>query len=314
MLNVRVTRRRKVADHIIALELSATREAELPAFTAGAHIDLELPNGMTRQYSLLNDPAEHDRYEIAILRDPQSRGGSVCAHETLVEGTALRIGAPRNLFPLAEEGPALLFAGGIGITPLLAMARQLQRQGRPFSLDYCTRSRATTAFLDELSHGPLADAVRFHRDDGDDTQRLNAAERLATPDPHTHAYVCGPAGFIAHILDTARANGWADAQLHAEAFTPAPTLPGAPFELRLQRSGRSVRVGEGQSALEALHGAGVPLSASCEQGVCGTCLTPILEGEPEHRDTCLTVAERARNDCFTPCVSRARSPYLLLDL
>jgi len=315
MLDAQVTRRREVAENIISLELCAQDGALLPAFTAGAHIDVLLPNGMLRQYSLINAPDERLCYQIAILRDPHSRGGSVSAHRDVLEGTALQISAPRNHFPLAAEGEALLCAGGIGITPLLCMAHQLNREGRAFSLHYCARTRAATAFFDELSSGAFADAVHFHNDDGPAAQQFRAAELLAQPNPRKHVYVCGPAGFIAHVLDTARARGWSESQLHSEAFSAPAATPGGTFELRLKRSGRCVQVAENQSAIEALQAAGVEVPISCEQGICGTCITNVLEGEPDHRDAYLTAAERLRNDCFTPCcVSRARTPYLVLDL
>ncbi|MBB5373080.1 vanillate O-demethylase ferredoxin subunit [Acidocella aromatica] len=314
MLTVQVMRRRVVADNIIALELRSAAGATLPAFSAGAHIDVMLPNGLMRQYSLLNDPVETHRYEIAILRDPNSRGGSLSAHADIREGTALNIGEPRNLFPLAPEGGALLFAGGIGVTPLLAMAHTLHRLGRAFALHYCTRTKSAAAFRDELRAGPFGGAMWFHTDDGPASQKLDAAAVLAAASPGTHIYVCGPAGFIAHIYATARAAGWAEDRLHSESFAATPAAPGGEFNLRLTKRGIVVPVRAEQSALDALLAVGVDLPVSCEQGICGTCVTRVLEGEPEHRDSFLTKAERARNNCFTPCVSRARTQELVLDL
>jgi vanillate monooxygenase ferredoxin subunit len=303
-----------VADNIVALELHAADGAALPAFSAGAHINVTLPNGLMRQYSLLNDPAETHRYEIAILRDPNSRGGSLSAHADIREGMALSIGAPRNLFPLAPEGGALLFAGGIGVTPLLAMAHALRGQGRVFALHYCTRTESAAAFRDELCTSTFGGAVRFHTDDGPASQKLDAATALATAPPGTHAYVCGPAGFIAYIYASARTAGWAEERLHSESFTATSVAPGGAFNLRLAKRGIIVPVAAEQSALEALLEVGVDLPVSCEQGICGSCVTRVLEGEPEHRDSFLTKAERTHNNCFTPCVSRARTPELVLDL
>jgi vanillate O-demethylase ferredoxin subunit len=312
MLNVYVARRRAAADNVIALELRAPGGAALPPFTAGAHIDVTLTNGMIRQYSLLNDSAERHRYEIAILRDPKSRGGSVSAHEDIAEGMALTIGAPRNLFALAPTGTALLFAGGIGITPLLAMAHQLHREGRAFALHYCARTASAMAFRHELAASPFA--VRFHTDDGDADQNLNAAAVLAAAAPDAQAYVCGPAGFIAHIQACAAAVGWAPGRVRFESFAASAPAPGAGFTLRLARRGIEIPVACEQTALDALQGAGVEIAVSCEQGICGTCRTLVLDGEPEHRDSFLTKTERARNTCFLPCVSRARTPVLVLDL
>lgn len=312
MLTVHVAYRRFAADNIIALELRAPNGAALPPFTAGAHIDVTLPGGYIRQYSLLNDPAERHRYQIAILRDPKSRGGSVSAHEHITEGLSLSIGAPRNLFPLADTGSALLFAGGIGITPLLAMAHQLHRADRPFTLHYGARTAAALAFRDELASSPFA--VQFHTDDGDPAQKLNAVAVLAAAAPDAQAYVCGPAGFIAHIQASAAAAGWAPERVRFESFAAAAPVPGGAFILRLAKRGIEIPVAREQTALDALHVAGIEIPISCEQGICGTCLTPVLEGEPEHRDSFLTKAERARNTCFLPCVSRAKTPVLVLDL
>ncbi|MGE4482855.1 PDR/VanB family oxidoreductase [Acidocella sp.] len=307
-------RRRMVADNIVALELHALDGAALPAFSAGGHIDVRLPNGLMRQYSLLNDPVETHRYEIAILRDPNSRGGSHSAHADIREGMALTIGTPRNLFPLEDEGSVLLFAGGIGVTPLLAMAHVLHRQDREFALHYCARTESAIAFRDDLRTGPLGGSVQFHMDDGPNNQKLDATAVLAAAPAGTHAYVCGPSGFIAHIYASARAAAWAQERLHSESFAAAPVAPGGAFNLRLAKQGMVVPVAAEQSALEALLAVGVDLPVSCEQGICGTCVTRVLAGEPEHRDSFLTQAERARNNCFTPCVSRARTPELVLDL
>ncbi|WP_297368671.1 PDR/VanB family oxidoreductase [Acidocella sp.] len=305
-----VTKREMVAERIVALELTAEDGALLPPFEAGAHIDVALPNGMVRQYSLLNDPQERERYVIAVLRDPGSRGGSVCVHDDISAGMALRIGAPRNLFALRPTGGALLFAGGIGITPLLAMAHTLHREGRAFMLHYCARNRAAAAFADTL---PWGERVALHVDDEAPAQRLDAKAVLATAAPGTEAYVCGPAGFIAHVFESARAVGWDEARLHAESFAPQ-AMTGGGFTLRLARRGTLVEVAANQSALAALLAAGVELPVSCEQGICGTCRTTVLAGEPEHRDNFLTRTEQARGNCFLPCVSRARSAELVLDL
>jgi vanillate monooxygenase ferredoxin subunit len=313
---VTVGRRSEVAECIISLELLPETGCELPPFSAGAHIDVELPNGMVRQYSLLGDARRALHYEIGILRDPASRGGSACAHADLREGDRLRISRPRNLFPLVAARRSLLLAGGIGITPLLAMARQLAHDGADFALHYCGRSLARMAFIDRLGEAPFAGCVHLHPDDGAPDTKLDAAALLAAPAPDTHLYVCGPGGFMDHVIDTARSCGWNDGNIHFECF--AATVPAREgdraFEMVLARSGRVIPVAPDETALAALCAYGVDVPVSCEQGICGTCATRVLDGEPDHRDMYFSDAEKAANDSFTPCCSRARSARLVLDL
>ncbi|GAP36670.1 PDR/VanB family oxidoreductase [Piscinibacter sakaiensis] len=326
LLAVRVARRTPAAAGVCALELVAEDGDPLPPFSAGAHVDLHLPGGLVRPYSLCGAPAERDRYRLGVLREPASRGGSAAVHELLHEGTRLRIGAPRNLFRLAAQARRhTLLAGGIGITPLLAMAEQLAADGADFRLHYAARSRERAAFLDRIAAAPWADRLRLHLDDGPPARRLDLAALTAEPADGHHLYVCGPAGLIDAALARARAAGWPEAQLHHERFGTAGAGPAAdaatagasadgPFEVQLGRDGRVVAVPAGCSVVQALAAAGVALMTSCEQGVCGTCLTGVLDGEPDHRDSYLTPEEQAANDQFTPCCSRARSPRLVLDL
>ncbi|NQB02099.1 PDR/VanB family oxidoreductase, partial [Pseudomonas paraeruginosa] len=246
-----------------------------------------------------------------------SRGGSAAVHAELRVGQRLRIGEPRNLFPLSTEpAPRLLFAGGIGITPLLAMAERLAGDGADFQLHYCAHSAERAAFVDYLGHCAFADRVHCHFDHGDSARRADPRVLLAASPRDTQLYLCGPAGFMRWIESAARDLGWEEHRLHREHFTAAPQEAAAdtPFELELASSGALIRVAAGQTALAALREAGVELPASCEQGICGTCLTRVLDGEPDHRDLYLSDEEQAANDCFTPCCSRARSPRLLLDL
>lgn len=313
MLAVRIARRRMVAEQVVALELRASGDTKLPAFTAGSHIDVILPNGLVRQYSLLNSPAKTDSYEIAVLRDPKSRGGSICVHEQLHEGVELKISTPRNLFPLHPKENIVLMAGGIGITPLLSMAWQLHLEHRKFSLHYCTRSASAAAFHAELLNLPFAASVHCHLDDGNDAQKLDFNPILINTQ-HTDLYVCGPAGFIDYVKTRAQTAGWASNRLHSESFSPAANALGDSFNIRLARRGITVMVPPHQSALEALLSAGIEIPASCEQGICGTCCTALLSGEPDHRDAFLSTSEKSANDSFLPCVSRARCAELLLDL
>lgn len=315
LLQVRVATRQLVAEDIAAYEFAPLNGAELPAFEAGAHIDVHVPGGPVRQYSLFQLPDGSQRYRIGVLRDPQSRGGSVKLIDTVKEGDVLSVSPPRNHFALhAGPGHAVLFAGGIGITPILCMAEQLAREGRSFELHYCGRTPARMAFLDRLRGASFAERVQVHADDGPLEQRLDARAAIGAPIADRHLYVCGPTGFMDHVLATARELGWAEAQLHREYFAAAPidhSADGA-FEIELRRSGRCIPVAADQSAAQALIDAGVPLSLSCEAGVCGTCQTRVLEGEPDHRDLYLTDDEKREH--FMPCCSRSCTPRLVLDL
>jgi len=315
LLQVRVAARQLVAEDITAYEFEPVDGAELPAFEAGAHIDVHVPGGPVRQYSLFQLPDGSQRYRIGVLRDPQSRGGSVRLIDTVKEGDLLLVSAPRNHFALhTGPGHAVLFAGGIGITPILCMAEQLAREGRSFELHYCGRTPARMAFLERLRGAGFAECVQVHTDDGAPEQRLNARACIGAPAVDRHLYVCGPTGFMDHVLATASELGWAEAQLHREYFAAAPIDHSAdgPFEIELRRSARRIAVAADQSAAQALIDAGVPLSLSCEAGVCGTCQTRVLEGEPDHRDLYLTDDEK--REYFMPCCSRACTPCLVLDL
>jgi vanillate O-demethylase ferredoxin subunit len=316
-LTVKVERKSVEAVDICTFELVDVNGRPLPAFSAGSHIDVHLPNGITRQYSLCNDPAESHRYLLGVLRDPASRGGSQAMHDVVSEGQVLRISAPKNHFSLAHEASrSLLLAGGIGITPILCMAERLAVVGAEFEMHYATRSRDRTAFHERIKASPYAARVQFHFDDGAPAQKLDVGPLLAAPQPGVHVYVCGPKGFMDAVLSTARANGWPEAQLHYEFFSAeiARSDSDATFQVKLASSGRIVVVPNDKTVVQALADAGVEVLTSCEQGVCGTCLTRVLEGEPDHKDMYLTPEEQAANDQFTPCCSRSKSPMLVLDL
>lgn len=315
-LSVRVRQRTEEAEDIASFDLVAIDGNELPAFTAGAHIDVQVAPGLVRQYSLCNDPADRSHYRIAVLRESQSRGGSAGMHAQAQSGSTLSVSAPRNLFELVPSPRALLLAGGIGITPILAMARTLHAQGTPFELHYCGRSASRMAFLAELQAAPFAASVQVHCDDGEPAQRFDAASTLSRPSADVHLYVCGPTGFMDHVLGTARTAGWNDAQLHREYFAAAPVdhANDGAFTVELAASGRTCQVPADKSVLEVLLAAGVDLPFSCEAGICGTCLTRVVSGTPDHRDSFLTDAEKAAGDQFMPCCSRSSTPVLVLDL
>ena len=317
MLQVLVSRKAIVADGICSFEFCSTNGELLPAFTAGAHVDVHLPSGVVRQYSLCNAPQERHRYLIGVLRDPVSRGGSQAMHEQVEQGQTLQISEPRNLFPLAVDAQShLLIAGGIGITPMMAMAHELERQGADFELHYCFRSRDRAAFLDSLESATFAHLVTLHDDSSVTPSKLDASALLERPEPGRHIYVCGPGGFMDYILTTAAVAGWPENQVHREFFAAASVDHDAdqPFEVELARSGKVFQIPANRSVFEVLDDAGVEIDTSCEQGICGSCLTRVLQGTPDHRDHFMTDAEHARNDQFTPCCSRAKTPRLVLEL
>lgn len=317
MLQVRVTRKIDEAEGICSFELRAVDGGELPRFEGGAHIDVHIAAGITRQYSLCNHPEERHRYLISVLKDSASRGGSRAMHEQVMQGQLLDISEPRNLFALDQRGAKhLLFAGGIGITPILAMAYELSHRGADFELHYCFRSQERAAFIEQLQHSPFAGRVHLHDDSGAQKQKLDAATLLANPESGTHLYVCGPSGFMSHILESAENAGWSQDQVHREFFAATPVEHGtdSPFEVELATSGQVFHIPADRSVFEVLDEAGIVIETSCELGICGACITHVLQGVPDHRDQYMTAAEHACNDRFTPCCSRSKSPRLVLDL
>jgi vanillate O-demethylase ferredoxin subunit len=318
-MKVRLIRKTEVARDILSFELADPAGAALPAFAAGAHIDVTPADGLVRQYSLCNDPRETHRYVLGVLRESTSRGGSTAMH-ALSEGALLDISEPRNHFPLVQDAAhSILLAGGIGVTPILCMAERLAHQGASFEMHYCTREPERAAFRERFDAPHLKPHSQLYFDTAPATERIDLARVLKALADHTHVYVCGPAGFIDFVLDTTRRLGWRSENVHREYFG-APAANAAvhdtdgPFQVKLASSGRIVEVAATQTIVVALEAAGVTIATSCEQGVCGTCLTRVLEGEPDHRDVYLTDEERAANDQFLPCCSRSKSPLLTLDL
>lgn len=315
-MKVRVANSRQETADITSYELVAENETILPAFTAGAHIDVLLENGITRQYSLCNSSADRSRYVIAVLRDPNSRGGSQFIHQSLRCGDTLVIGQPRNLFPLDYSAEhTVLFAGGIGVTPILSMAEELHRLGKSFEMHYSTRSKESTAFYEYIKKTEFQHKVIFHFDDQPHTH-LDFPSALQVGQQGRHIYVCGPSGFIQYVLDIAAANCWSDKNLHREYFNAAITSTGANevFAIRIASTGAVFEVEAHESIVDVLQRNEVFVPVSCSEGVCGTCITRVLEGMPDHRDVFLTCSEREANDQFTPCCSRSKSPLLVLDL
>jgi vanillate O-demethylase ferredoxin subunit len=314
-MELEVVAREMLATDIVGLVLADPEGEELPPFSAGSHIDVEIAPDLIRQYSLCNAPLERNRYEIAVLKDPASRGGSVKLHESLREGARVRVSEPRNHFSLEHsEAKAILLGGGIGVTPLLCMAERLATTGAPFEFHYCTRSPDRTAFRDRIARAPYADKVHLHFDDGQPDQLLDPAALFARAEQGAHAYVCGPAGFIDWVYAAAEKAGFSTQQIHREYFTAVPQEPAAGdqavFEVQIASTGAVYAVPADKSVAQVLEENGIAVPVSCEQGVCGTCITRVLQGEPDHRDM-LALDGNAE---FTPCCSRSFSPRLVLDL
>jgi len=314
---LRVSKKTVEAEGVYSFELIDPSGKALPPFNPGAHIDVYLRAGLVRQYSLCNNPRERQRYLIGVLRTPDSRGGSQAMHDDIEEGSLLEIGMPRNHFPIAPATKrSLLIAGGIGVTPILSMAEQLANTDADFSMHYCSRSLQRTAFFKRINAARYAQRVTFHFSDGALSQRLNLQTLLADPDPATHLYVCGPAGFMDAVIDTAKKNGWCDERLHREYFAAGALSSGSDveFHVKLASTGKIYHIAKDKTVLATLSEAGILIPAMCQQGICGTCLTRVVNGEPDHRDSYLNQEDRMRNDVFLPCCSRAHSAMLVLNL
>jgi vanillate O-demethylase ferredoxin subunit len=313
LLDVVVSKRDLQGSNVAVIDLALEDGSSLPGFEAGAHIDVHVAPGLVRQYSLCSDPAQTQVYRLGVLNDPLSRGGSAGVHATLLQGRTVRISAPRNLFPLVPGARrTLLIGGGIGITPMIAMAHELHQRNEAFELHYCARSRSSSAFLKELASAAFAHHVTLHFDD--EGSQLALVTALGQGAPGVHLYTCGPAGFMAWVIDGARQQGFAEDHIHKEYFQVEVDSRGGSFEVVAARSGKSVQVAEGQTILEALSSIGIKIDISCEQGVCGTCMCEVLEGEPDHRDVYLTDDEKAENDQILVCCSRSKSKTLVLDI
>jgi vanillate O-demethylase ferredoxin subunit len=315
LFDVEIARRREEAEGIISIELIPIASSALPQFEAGSHVDVQITPEITRQYSLCNDPRERHRYLLGILRETNSRGGSEAIHTAFLEGQHIKISHPKNNFKLVEAaGHTILAGGGIGITPILAMGWRLHALGASFELHYCTRSLARTAFQSILEAAPFADKMQLHLDDRAEAQRFDINRYLVRPGENKHLYVCGPFGFMTYVLDGAQRLGWLRDHVHSEYFAADVDTSGGSFIVRTARTGLTLTVPADRTLAEMLIENGVAVALSCEQGVCGTCLTKVLEGLPDHRDVYLSDPEKAANDQMTPCCSRAKSATLILDI
>jgi ferredoxin-NADP reductase len=300
------------AEGVVVLDLQDPSGAELPAWTPGAHIDLELRAGLVRQYSLCGDPHDRSVWRIAVLREPAGRGGSEHVHETLVEGRTVAVRGPRNNFPMVDSLRFLFIAGGIGITPILPMLIAAEAVGAEWELHYGGRSRRSMAFLESLEEA-TGNRITLHPQD--EVGLIDLPAILGTPRPDTVVYTCGPEPLLKAVEQHCAA--WPEGSLHVERFSPKelgePVLADS-FEVELTLSGLTLTVPPDRSILDVVEEAGVQVLSSCQEGTCGTCETPVLAGEVDHRDSLLTPAEQAVNDTMFICVSRAACAKLVLEL
>lgn len=311
-LELSVVRRWDAAEGVIALELAAPDGSVLPEWLPGAHIDIVLPDGNARQYSLCSDPSDRTRWRIGILREAEGRGGSRWLHDDVAEGDRLTTRGPRNHFHFEESASYIFIAGGIGVTPILPMVAAAHAAGADYRLVYGGRSLATMGFRDELS--TFGDKVEFCPEA--DTGLINLDGLLSEVQPNTLIYSCGPGALLDAIED--RAAHWPLGSVHMERFSPRavvePEGGNTEFEVELARSGTILTVPADRTLLEVLEEAQAEVFSSCAEGTCGSCLTTLLEGEADHRDSVLTDVERAAGDQIIVCVSRCKGKRLVLDL
>jgi tetrachlorobenzoquinone reductase len=313
-LLLRVEAVRALAQTIRAVELVSADGSPLPDFTAGAHINLKLPGDLSRSYSLTNGPETRDRYAIAVNRDAASRGGSAYITETLKVGDVLAADPPHNTFPLVEGAElSAFFAGGIGITPILAMIRRLEALGQPWKLFYAARNRDSAAFVGELEalEAKSPGRVLFHFDD--EAGKVMPLLKLASGVPKpAHVYCCGPTRMIGVFKASA---GWRPQDnVHVEHFAGTNARPTTAFTVVLKRRGKEFHVPAGESIMQVLMDNGIAVAHSCREGVCGTCETRVLEGVPDHKDNVLSPREQASNTLIMICCSGAKSDRLVLDI
>lgn len=285
LYDVVVKNRHVEGGNIAVMEFESATSAALPKVEPGAHIDVHLPNGMVRQYSLCQNPNDEGKFRLGILRDPESRGGSISAFDEIKDGMQIQVSEPKNLFPLLKAKHSVLIGGGIGITPLITMAYQLAHEGASFELHYCGASHR--AFFESA---------------------------IKDIDPESHIYTCGPVGFMDWVINLATTHDFPEQQIHKEYFQVETDTSGDSFEVVAERSGKIIMVEAGETILQALAKEGIEIEMSCEQGVCGTCMCDVIEGEPDHRDVYFTDEEKASNEQILVCCSRSKTPRLVLDI
>lgn len=315
---VQVNKIEREAEDILSFELVHLEASGLTPFTAGAHIQVHFDDTLSRQYSLCNDPTERHRYLISVLKEKDGRGGSKAMHETIEAGQTILISGPDNHFALAgrEASFHLLLAGGIGVTPMMAMIEELESAGKDYLMHYCTRSAENTAFMDRLKSRIDEGKVIIHHDGGDPSKGLDIATTLAGFEPGMHLYACGPLGFMNAV--NASVGAWPPHAVHQEYFSAREMTEeekawdSKPFKLKIASTGDVLDVPANRSIVSVLSEHGIVVQTDCEEGFCGTCITHFIEGEPVHRDTVLDDGDR--EDYVMICCARAKSEMLVLDL
>jgi len=315
-LAVVVSSKKTIADKVVELELRSPEGGDLPAFTAGSHIDLHLSKDQMRQYSLANNPTEKDRYLCAVLIEEEGTGGSKAVAEKVQEGDRLFVSNPRNHFALSEDAEhSILIAGGIGVTPLLAMAYRLKQQGKSFKFYYRCRTRSRAAYA-ELLVQEFADSVECFFSDEGGREMFDLIRIMEDVPPNTHLYTCGGNDFMDQVVEAAKTR-LPEEQIHLEHFHP-PEIENqgedAGFELYCTKSDKRLQVPADKSIVEVLDENGIDIPISCTEGICGSCITHFTEGEVDHRDFVLSKSEKEKKRLFTPCCSRAAGPRLAIDI
>ncbi|MGJ4891898.1 PDR/VanB family oxidoreductase [Bradyrhizobium sp. HKCCYLRH3099] len=316
-LHIVVVAKKAIEAHNMAsFELVPADDQPLPGFTPGSHIDVTLPNGLTRQYSLLNSAAERNRYCIGVWKDANSRGGSKALHLDINEGDKLQVSRPRNRFKIPKDTKrALLVARGIGVTPILSIADTLKAKNIPFELHYVFALMSPDAFRGRIEASAFAADTKYYKEATEDNQLLKAAELLADRPDDTQLFICGVDWWMDPIIAQAKQKGFAEERIHVERFTAkaAAALLDKVFDVTIKSTGATFKIPGDKTVTAFLEENGVKIATSCEQGMCGTCKTRVVEGEIDHRDKRLSAAQRAEG-YFLPCVSRAKGDRLVLDL
>jgi vanillate monooxygenase ferredoxin subunit len=311
-----VTQKIIEAHNMTSFELVDPDGVELPAFSAGSHIDVTIPGGLLRQYSLCNSSSERHRYRIGVWKDPNSRGGSKALHEVVQVGDSLQVGLPRNRFRVPKSTKkAVLLARGIGLTPILSIADDLKSRSVPFELHYVFALMSPGAFESSIQASSFAGNTKYYIEDSKQNRLLDPGAILADQPKDTQLFICGVDWWQDPIINTAKQKGWPAERLHVERFTakvPAALLDKV-FQVKIASTGAVFRIPGDKTVTASLEESGVKIPTSCEQGLCGTCKVKILEGEADHRDKRLS-AEQRDAGFFLACVSRAKGELLVLDL
>lgn len=302
-------------DRIKGFELAPVDGNSIKSFEPGGHIVIHMPDDISRHYSLVNGTEDTEAYRIGVLKEIDGRGGSAYMHDVVHEGAVLHVSGPTNLFELDETAKhSVLLAGGIGVTPIMAMAKHLNATDASFEMHYCAKSTDDAAFVNWLKSCTFADRVSFHFDGGDPSKGLNISQVVESQDSTAHIYFCGPAGFMDAIKQSVEA--WEPERVHSESFTGVDAVGdhAKSFEIEINNDGKILTVPADKTALDVLRANGYEIESVCEEGVCGTCIVDVLEGIPEHRDEFLTDEEKEENAMMTTCCSRSKSSRLVIEI